>query len=349
MKFTTIGYYFFRIKTKFACSVLCLVLLFSSGFLAIHGYAASVLSYVVKGAGNVEIYCADTTGNILLRIPTDAPNMGSLSWSPDGRFVAYQSNHEGAPNIYVLDIQNKTSRRLTNHEGRNMRPIWSPNGKWIAFISDRAGNLDIYRIDVDGSNLRRLTNRGNNRRPGWSPDSQQIAFVSSRDDKNALYVMTADGKGLRRLKKDFSISSTGSTWSPDGKQIAFVGGNLFTDGLNVYVIGADGNNFRRLTHGGAWSWTSDPAWSPDGAWIAYTSREVVNWPAPGVKVRIDEVFGKCTIYVINAAGEAGEPHEIVNGLPLLPMPAWAPEGFLSVSPGTEKQTTLWGRLKQRNR
>ena len=101
------------------CIVLCIAFLLSSSLQATQG---PVISYSVEHARAAEIYCADTTGNIIRRIQTDAPNMSSLSWSPDGQSVAYQSNHEGTPNIYVMDIRSKDSRRLTNHEGRSLRP-----------------------------------------------------------------------------------------------------------------------------------------------------------------------------------------------------------------------------------
>ena len=90
------------------------------------------------------------------------------------------------------------------------------------------------------------------------------------------------------------------------------------------------------------------SWSPDGEWIAYSVKKIVNLPPPGVRVPIAEVYSKCTIHIVKAKGNAGEPREIVNGLPLQPMPAWVPETAFPVSPSTEKQTTLWGRLKQMN-
>lgn len=325
------------------CIILCIAFLLSSSLQAAQG---PVLSYVVEQAGKADIYWADTSGNVIRRIKTDVPQMSSLSWAPDGRFVAYQSNHEGPPNIYVLNIQNMVSQRLTNHEGRSLRPAWSPNGRWIAFVSDRDGAyLDVYRMDTDGSNLRRLTNRGNNWRPGWSPDSQWIAYSSFQDRRGALYIMTADGKGRRQLRQGVSTSS-GGTWSPDGKQVAFAAGRELEDGINIRVIDTDTDNPRKLTQVGQLSLASHPAWSPDGEWIAYSLKKIVNLPPPGVRVAIAEVYSKCTIYIVKAKGGTGEPREIVNGLPLQPMPAWVPETALPVSPSPEKQTTLWGRLKQ---
>ncbi len=325
------------------CIALCIASLLSS---SLQVPAEPVLSYVVEQTGTAEIYCVDTAGNIIRRIKTDVPQMSSLSWSPDGRSVAYQSNHEGPPNIYVMDMRNKDSRRLTNHQGRNLRPAWSPNGKWIAFVSDRVGEyLDVYRINTDGSNLRRLTNQGHNWEPDWSPDSQWIAFNSTQDRRTGLYIMTADGRGKRQLRSGV-LTSAGCTWSPNGKQIAFATGRERENGVNIRVLDTDGDNSRKLTRVGELSLATHPAWSPDGAWIAYSLKKIVNVPPPGVRIPIAEFYSKCTIYIVDADGENGEPREIVNGLPLQPMPAWLPETAFPVSPNSEKQTTLWGKLKR---
>ena len=69
-------------------------------------------------------------------------------------------------------------------------------------------------------------------------------------------------------------------------------------------------------------------------------------PGPGERLRDDEVFGDSAIHLVKATGELNEPIEIANELSLDLYPAWVPEAFLSVSPSTEKRTTLWGRLKR---
>ena len=62
-----------------------------------------------------DLYLVDSTGQNLRRLVTDNINKRTPTWSPDGHFFAYQSNDDGDPNIYVMDIRNKTSRQLTNH------------------------------------------------------------------------------------------------------------------------------------------------------------------------------------------------------------------------------------------
>ena len=333
--------------------MLGIALLVSGNLLAQNAQArVQALSFISKHEGKSELYLIDSTGQNLRKLETNNAKKGrGHTWSPDGRFLAYVSREVGKTAIHVINTRNKEFRRLVDHPSLNWSPTWSPNGKWIAFVSDRGGSRDIYRIDVDGSNLKQLTKKGDNGQPAWSPDSQWIAFNSYRGPRHEagnflLYVMTADGGRLRQVAKN---ALSGITWSPDGKQIAFVPAKFLPDeGQNIHVIDIDGNNLRQLTRLGIDALANYPAWSLDGQWIAYDFKKVVRRPGPGEALPVDEIFGGSAIHLVRAAGKINEPIEVVNGVSLDLDPAWVPEAFLPVSPSAEKQTTLWGRLKQSN-
>ena len=307
------------------------------------------LSFISKHEGTADLYLIDSTGQNLRKLGTNqAKKGGEHAWAPDGRFFAYVSREIGKTAIHLIDLRSKESRRLIDHPSLNHSPAWSPNGKWIGFTSDRTGDRQIYRIDVDGSNLNQLTKKGDNGNPTWSPDSQWIAFNSYQGpghdaDNFLLYVMTADGGRLRKLAEN---ALSGCTWSPNGKQIAYAT-TSFGNKKNILVVNIEGNNLRQLTRLGEGRWASSPAWSPDGQWIAYAFKRIVRVPGPGERLRVDEVFGDSAVHLVKATGGLREPIEVANELSLELYPAWVPEAFLPVSPSTEKQTTLWGRLKQR--
>ena len=299
-----------------------------------------VISFIPKKDTGRSIQLINTRGELLQRLMVGVTIAG-FTWSPDGRSIAYSSNQNGDPDIYVMDVRTKTHRRLTFDDGKDWWPTRSPNGKWIAFGSNRAGEIDLYRMDANGENVKRLTNRGGCKRPDWSPDSQSIVFIS----KSSLFVMSAEEKGIRQLADTFSIECT---WSPDGKEIAFVPRGDAVGGTALFSIDVAGKNMRQLTrlYKGPVS-IFRPAWSPSGEWIAYVLVQLPKELLEGHLVLAEDVFGKSVICVVNTADVGGreplEPtRELVSGSSI----RWVPEGFLSVSPSAEKQTTLWGQLKQ---
>lgn len=112
--------------------------------------------------------------------------------------------------------------------------------------------------------------------PAWSPNGKEIVFASNRPHRGGgidhLYLMRPDGTHLRRLTRD-RLDAREPSFSPDGRQIVFAarvldGNNDYTEHGVIDLISSDGAHRRRLTpglHGDA----SDPAWSPDGRWIAF--------------------------------------------------------------------------------
>lgn len=100
------------------------------------------------------------------------PNVKSIfpSISPDASKIAFTTDRDGNPEIYVMNVDGTALRRLTDNPALDEYPTWSPDGQWIAFHSNREGHLDIYIVRPDGSELRQLTdNPGNDMEPSWSP------------------------------------------------------------------------------------------------------------------------------------------------------------------------------------
>ena len=113
--------------------------------------------------------------------------------------IAFVSDRNGNPEIYVMNINGKNQRRLTKNRSDDWSPSWSPDGKRIVFSSRRDGNREIYVMDADGGNQQRLTNnRHPDGSPSWSPDGKHIVFSSQRDGNGEIYVMDADGDNQRR-------------------------------------------------------------------------------------------------------------------------------------------------------
>jgi len=104
----------------------------------------------------------------------------------------------------------------------------------------------------------------------------QVAFASSRSGLPQIYIMNLDMTGLSLLT-NMDGGACQPTWSPDGSQIAFISPcrsrgdfaeNTYRDS-SIYVMMADGTDQRPLTNVPGSDY--EPAWSPDGEHIAFTS------------------------------------------------------------------------------
>ena len=115
--------------------------------------------------------------------------------SPDGTKIAFTSNRDGNPEIYIMNVDGSGLRRLTNHPAIDTTPTWSPTGTQIAFTSDRGGTPSIYIVGVDGLGLRRITFE-NSDRATWSPAPRnEIAYTARTGPGYDIKVLNlADGR-----------------------------------------------------------------------------------------------------------------------------------------------------------
>lgn len=80
---------------------------------------------------------------------TDSPGDDLLpAWSPDGRMIAFVSQRDGNPEIYVMFADGSQQTRLTFAPGGDWRPAWLPDSRHLVFTSDRNGSNDIFLLAV---------------------------------------------------------------------------------------------------------------------------------------------------------------------------------------------------------
>lgn len=107
-----------------------------------------------------EAFIMRIDGSERRRLTTDPGRTYGLDWSPDGRYLSYNTEVDGNADVYLFEPATGKHRRLTTDPGYEHLPRWSPDGTFLIFTSDRSGAERVYRIDLDGGNLAMVATDG---------------------------------------------------------------------------------------------------------------------------------------------------------------------------------------------
>lgn len=107
---------------------------------------------------------------------------------------------------------------------------------------------------------------GGESEPTISPDGSTVAYATFANGSWDIYAQRVGGRNATPVVNDPARDERGPTFSPDGSLLAF---HESDDDGGIFVAGATGESVRRITDVGF-----DPAWSPDGAQIAFATEEV---------------------------------------------------------------------------
>jgi len=169
-------------------------------------------------------------------VRTPAPYTGHLSFSRDGRRLAYVHQvTTGQIRMVRFDPVREAAisepREIAESAKGASRPTLSPDGKWLAFnTSERQEDLIV--VAADGGLTRQLTSgEARNRGPRWSPDGKRIAFFSTRSGDWEIWTVDPDGGDLRQITALVGQNVAWPVWSPDSRQLAYT---IF--GVNTFLI-----------------------------------------------------------------------------------------------------------------
>lgn len=243
--------------------------------------------YVGQGTGHVFAMAPD--GSQVEQITFGAGVQAHSALSPDGTRIAFSQVDATGSSISAVRGDGGAVVTLNRGSDWSLVPSWSPDGTRIAFTGDADGNWEIYTMASDGSDVRQLTFTDppvQHVGPKYSPDGALLLYAMSEDGQDPsapqdLWVMPSVGGTPTRLTHGLDNRESRG-WSPDGRRIVV---QTVIDGVGqLLVLNADGSGGRQITHypadtpsfvpGGifpAMRGAVTPAWSPDGAWIAFAA------------------------------------------------------------------------------
>jgi eukaryotic-like serine/threonine-protein kinase len=210
-----------------------------------------------------------------------------LVLSPDGQWLAYDSDRSGNPDIWKLRLGNAEPQQVTRDPANEFANDWSPSGDQILFHAIRGETRrDVLAVTADGTRLQTVVATPAEEQHGsWSPDGHRIAFSGGDTigERYDVHVTTRPNKDApwgapRRLT---TASGVDPKWSPDGRSILYVRRG------EVHLIDADGSNDRPLVSGledAGPALAQYAVWSRDGRTVyvkaASNERRATIWSVP---------------------------------------------------------------------
>jgi Tol biopolymer transport system component len=150
----------------------------------------------------------------IVRFP-NFPFGTSLTWSPDGKEIAFVSDSQ---QLWVAQVSSRAIRRVTPARAHVDSAIWDPTGAVIAYtlmsdFSSNGASSQVWTVRPDGSGARRVTDgHGYWNSTAWSPGGSHLLLgrLDSKLSDDGLAIIDADGSGLQVINK--SAQSGFASW-----------------------------------------------------------------------------------------------------------------------------------------
>ena len=177
--------------------------------------------------GNQDIWTVDLSHGSPSRLTFDPSVDGSPIWSPDGRQIAFNTNHKGVFDLYVKPSSgNGTEQPLFESSHTKIVTDWSSDGRHLLYADiDLSSGYDLWALPLsDNSGSRKpivVANTPFEEREGqFSPDSHWIAYRSNESGQFEIYVQAfPNATGKWRISTAGGISPR---WRRDGNELFFV-------------------------------------------------------------------------------------------------------------------------------
>ena len=238
--------------------------------------------------------------------------------SPDGKNVVYlvqrvdKKSEKKYTNLWIASAGAQTpatARQFTYGDQNDSQPRWSPDSRQIAFLSNRQDSekpAQLFLIAIDGGEARPLSEiKGSIDEFAWAPDGKRLICAVRKSDPEELE------RQEDKQKKELGVVARHYDrvfYKLDGY------GYLPKERTHLWNVDARTGKAKQLSDHPVYD-EQNPAWSPDGKWIAFVSNR-----SQDPDFNIDEV----DLFVMPSGG--GEMQKIETPLGEKYQPSFSPDG-----------------------
>ena len=239
---------------------------------------AKTIVFVSNITGRNNLWLVPAEGGWPTQLTVSDQRQTHPAWSPDGRWIAYQSDYDGDEQWDIFLVSPKTGQVVNVTKTREVseeHPVWSSDGRYLAYIV-KPKTASVYEIDVFDTVLRDVkhitTNTPADRlntNPIWSKDGKFIAYTQEEakgTNSNIFVADVATGNAMPVTPHDGEKLYAANDFSPDGKML-LITANALNGYQNVGLLHIATKKITWLTqekwevHGGNFS--------PDGKRVIF--------------------------------------------------------------------------------
>jgi tricorn protease len=288
-------------------------------------------------ANSDRLYTIPTTGGAEVMTELPLPRAEFASYSPDGSHVAYVpiqqwqaawKRYRGGQTtpIWIANLSDSSIEKLPRENSNDFDPMWI--GQTIYFLSDRNGSVSLFAYDTTTKTVKQVVDNNGLDLKSASAGAGAIAYeqfgtiylydTTSHSSKKLDITVAGDLAEVRpRFMKIEPRRISNAALSPTGARAVFEARG------EILTVPAEKGDVRDLTNTTG-AVERDPAWSPDGKWIAYFSDE----------------SGEYALYLRDQSG-MGEARKIDLGQPpsFFYSPRWSPDSKKIAY--TDKRMNVW--------